>query len=163
MESALFQSPGGDAAVRRVLIVPARTPAVSSGKVFFMFVLGQVTEILRETTVYPVPFAPPHLPGIARWRGRVMPVLSLEGCLNLAPDEHPAPDRLVAVRTRHDRVGAILKTDPGLRLIHPPAGARTADEDLGVSPPLIRGIYEWTEGLLIVPHLENILSGKFAI
>jgi len=163
MTTTLFRSPGKDAAVRQVLVIPARTPAGSWGKVFFMFVLRQVTEILRETAVRPVPFAPPHLPGIARWQGRVVPVLSLEGCLNLAPNEDPRPDRLVAVRTRNARVGAILKSDPGLRLIRPPTEARTADGDLGIPPPLIRGIYEWTEGLLIVPHLENILSGKYAI
>lgn len=163
MKPALFQAAGKGAAAHQVLVIPARTPAVSSGKIFFMFVLRQVTEVLQETAIRPVPFAPPHLPGIARWRDRVVPVISLEGCLNLAPNENPASDRLVAVRTRHARVGAILKTDPGLRLIRPPAEARKADGDLGVPPPLIRGMYEWTEGLLIVPHLENILSGKFAI
>jgi chemotaxis signal transduction protein len=163
MKAALFPFPGEDAATQQVLVVPARTPAVSSRKVFFMFVLRQVTEVLRKTAVYPVPFAPPHLPGIARWRGRVVPVLSLEGCLSLAQNECTTPDRLMAVRTRHARVGAILKIDPGLRLIHPPAEARPAEGDLKVPPPLIRGVYEWTEGLLIVPHLENILSGKFAI
>lgn len=154
---------GRGSATGQVLVAPARIPAVSAGPVFFMFVLPQIVDILRETAVHPVPFSPPHLPGIARWRGRVVPVLDLEGCLKLAPGKKAEPTRMVVIRTRHAPVGAILKLDPGLRLIPSPVDARTAGRNIGGSPDLIRGLYEWREGLLIVPHLENILSGTFAI
>ena len=157
------QPDGRDSAANQILVAPARTPAVSAGPVFFMFVLPQIVDILRETAVHPIPFSPPHLPGIARWQGRVVPVLDLENCLNLAPEKRAETTRLVVVRTRHASAEAILKLDPGMRLIPRPVDARAAGKHIGVSPDLIRGVYEWTEGLLIVPHLENILSGTSAI
>lgn len=148
----------------QVLVTPARALAAREMPIWFMFVLRQIVDILREATVHPVPFCPPHVSGIAQWRGRVVPVLSLER--GLKPDSAESSDgprRLMAVRTRENPVAAILTVDPGLRLISPPSEARAAGENFGIPPHLIRGVYEWSEGLLIVPHLENILSGKFVI
>ncbi len=69
---------------QKVLIFPAQpTGGIGGGGLLFLFSMGQVEDILKSAPVHPVPFAPPHIQGMARWRERVLPVIWPEGCLGV--------------------------------------------------------------------------------
>ena len=69
---------------QKVLIFPAQPTAdIGGGDLFFLFSMGQVEDILKSAPVHPVPFTPPHIQGMARWRERVLPVIWPEGCLGV--------------------------------------------------------------------------------
>ena len=48
-------------------------------------------------TVVKVPLGPPSLEGLANLRGRVLPVVSLRVCCDMAPAEHDETTRVIVV------------------------------------------------------------------
>lgn len=97
--------------------------------------LTQVSEVIRDGEVTPVPGASPDLLGIRHLRGRVVPVM--DGCLRLGLTREPDADmsraRIVVlshrghlVGLRVDAVGDLLDID-GQTLAPPPG--RTSRED----------------------------------
>ncbi len=152
---------------RRVLIFPSSVTFGSSvGRVFFLFSLTQIEDILKETPVVDVPFSPSYVQGVSRWRNQVVPVLSLEGCLGLASNGTPDySERLVMVRSGVSFEGrrrrSLLRVLSSIRILTLPIPCAPLSS-VGWIPNhyLVRGVYKWEEGYLVVVHLENILSGR---
>ena len=150
----------------RVLIFPAQVPQVSDREVNFLFSLRQMEDILLDAAVRPVPFAPPYVEGIAKWRNRVLPVVWLEKCLGMKTLDGRGQQRLMVVRTPNkgpDPAGAnriMLRVVPPIRMLTLPIDCSPASGAWLSEPNLTRGIYEWQNGFLVVAHLERILQGK---
>lgn len=152
---------------RRVLIFPSSvTFGSSGGRVFFLFSLTQIEDILKEITVVDVPFSPSYVEGIARWRNQVVPVLSLEGSLGLSSNgTSGSGERLVMVRSSVSFEGrrrrSLLRVMSAIRILTLPIACAPLSS-VGWIPNsyLVRGVYKWEEGYLVVVHLENILSGR---
>ena len=155
---------------QRVLIYPGLAETgVPSRQVFFLFSVTQVEDIINQVPVHQVPFSPPYIEGIAEWRDFVVPVISLEGCLGFKTEssagiQHSsAGTRLIMVRTSENTGGdrSILRAVQPIRMLSLPFEC-TPVSYAGWFPGenMVRAVYEWERGYLIVVHIDKILSGK---
>ena len=137
--------------------------------VSFLFAIAQVEDILGTLTFSEIPFSSPCISGVADWRGLPLPVLSLERLLGFVPDDSPLDGArgLVVKRAASPEVPphwqrVVVRVGKGCRLISrvpeaiplDPGGCLPAGRESAV-----KGVYRWEGGLLVVPHMENILSG----
>ena len=147
---------GSESRARRVLLTPASGEWGRRRPVFFLFTLGQVTEVLRPMPLLPVPFAPPGLPGLSLWREQVVPVIELEACLGVTGAGVGSAERYLAVQSQ-GRYG-LVRSAPGIRILPMPEA-----RPMALPPPLrmkpIRGLFATADALLVIPHLGAILSG----
>lgn len=153
----------------RVLICPAQTEKVVGKRVHFLFSVLQIVDIMKNLSVQPVPFSASYIEGIAKWRDQIIPIVFLEDCLGLATQDIAQYERLVVVRSA-DRasvhVGSLLggfKVASAIRMLSLPINCSPASNGWIPDTSLVRGIYEWDEGFLVVVRTENILSGNLSI
>ena len=150
---------------QRVLIFPAQTPKISDKPVFFLFSLVQMEDVIMDAAVHPVPFSPPYIEGVAEWLDHVVPVLSLEGCLGLKPEKSQKARRLMVVRvakketTKVENHRSMLRVVPPIRMATLPIECTPVSDGWIPERNLVRGIYEWEKGFLVVTHTEKILLG----
>ena len=150
---------------QRVLIFPAQTPKILNRPVYFLFSLVQMEDVIMDAAVHPVPFSPPYIEGVAEWRDHVVPVLSLEGCLGLKPEKSQKARRLMVVRVAKKEITKVENHRSMLRVVPPIRMATLPIECTPVSvgwipdKNLVKGIYEWEKGFLVVTHTEKILLG----
>ncbi|QTA80387.1 Chemotaxis protein [Desulfonema limicola] len=153
------------AGIQRVLVYPARTPVISGKRIFFLFSLNQIENIISKLEIYPLPFAPSHIKGLAQWEEQVVPVLSLEKCLEL-PDlgRQSSHMRLILVRSENKNIKGLLSADSAIRLIPRPDSCFAGSSLSWLShKESVRGVYEWDEGFLIIVNINNILNGELTI
>lgn len=148
----------------RALLAPTSTQGISGKPLFFLFSVFQVEDIVREVAVQKVPFSPDYAEGIALWRDYVVPVLSLEKCLGLEINGHSKErQRYILVRSvedRENRKRALIKTLSGIRMISLPIkNTPVSFYHMVSNPRLVRGLFEWQGGFLLIVHLEKILMG----
>ncbi len=150
----------GPAPAERVLVSPARLPDGPDRPVHFLFTLPQVEEFIRSAPVFRIPFAPSHVRGVTRWRDRVIPVISLEGCLGIPSGADDRQPRLMVVRTGESGLRGMVEIDAAVRII-----SLDGEFTPVPAPPWlvcadrVRGIYEWTEGFLVMVHIDAVLQG----
>jgi chemotaxis signal transduction protein len=154
---------------QRVLVFPGQTSGLAGKRVHFLFSTPQVLDVLKELTVTPVPFSPPYLEGIAEWRDRVLPVISLEEYLEL-PAVTPFRDqRLMVIRRGEENIDdqaeaqGALRVASAIRMASLPIPCTPVSDELLGRRETVRGVYEWEEGLLLVVNVENLLSGAVQI
>ena len=151
---------------RRVIVFPALSPGFGGKQVHFLFSALKVADILQELLVQPVPLSPPFLEGIAEWRDRILPVISLEQCLGMKVKSLRRPPRSMVVRVAEARGGnanglqGILRVSPNIQMLSLPIECTPVSSGWASHEHLIRGVYEWKKGLLVVVHMENILKGE---
>ena len=120
--------------------------------------LAEVSEVIREGELTPVPGAAADLLGVQPLRGRIVPVLDGRRRLGLAP--LPAPDqakvRLVMlvsgqhlVGLRVDAVGELLSSD-GLEIASPPPGRVSREEDP------VSGVLPWQGGFVALLDVRRL-------
>jgi purine-binding chemotaxis protein CheW len=154
---------------QRVIIFPAQTPKVSGKQVHFLFSVLQVLDVVRELAVTEVPFSPSYIEGIAEWRERVLPVISLEECLGLTPSDTRQAQRFMVVRMRKGdnaddtALQGVIKVVSAIRMVSLPIPCTPSSNGRLPRGELVRGIYEWDEGVLVVANMENILSGAMGV
>ena len=93
---------------RKIILFPALTRPRTGAPVHFAFSLKQVEAIVQAVDIFPVPFSPAHVLGLAQWRTAALPVLCLETALNL-PRVHADAVRYAVIRTPLDVPGATGK------------------------------------------------------
>lgn len=155
-------------ALQKVIIFPSLTERLGEGQIYFLFSLRQVEDIIKEVRVYPVPFSAPHIEGIAEWRDRVMPILSLEKCLGMKSGSGThAGTRLITVRLLRESEGKkrpeeermMFRVSPSIRMLSLPLDCSPVPVSScsGIPRPhLLRAVYEWSEGFLAVIRLGEI-------
>ena len=152
-------------AKQRVIIFPAQTPKVSDKQVYFLFSLVQMEDVIMDAAVQPVPFSPPYIEGVAEWRDHVVPVISLEECLGLKSEKSQKARRLMVVRatkknnTKVESHRSMLRVVPPIRMASLPIECTPVSFGWVPEKNLVRGIYEWEKGFLVVAHTEKILLG----
>ena len=154
------------ASEQRVLIFQAQTPKVSDRYVYFLFSLRQMEDILMDAVIQPVPFSPSHLAGVAEWQDLVVPVISLEQCLGLDTIRPRQIQRLLGVRTTKEGATqtpaqrSILKAVPPIQMVTLPIECMPVPAEWIPEKRLVRGVYEWQKGYLVVVHMGKILDGE---
>ncbi|HAO22686.1 MAG: hypothetical protein BWK80_55635 [Desulfobacteraceae bacterium IS3] len=148
----------------KVIIFPASTQTVFGEKIYFVFSVRQVEDIIREIPVSPVPFSPRYLKGIVRWRDCIIPVISMEECLGFDMLNVENANRLLTVRGGDGKKErAMIKTGSGLRMLSLPIPCTPAASSEWIPEKhLVSGVYEWEEGFLICVRIDDILSGTYS-
>ncbi|TPG46248.1 chemotaxis protein CheW [Rhodanobacter glycinis] len=126
--------------------------------------LVDVSEVIRDGDITPVPGAATDLLGVRHLRGRIVPVL--DGCKRLGLPALPAPDpamvrivmlahagQLVGVRV--DAVGELLCSD-GIDIAPPPPGRASRSDDP------VSGVLSWQGGFVALLDVRRLcrLSGE---
>ncbi len=159
---------------RKVLIFPAMTPAVRNNKLYFLFSIRQVEDIIQEINICPVPFAPSYTEGLGWWREQAIPVISLEACLGLEKEPSREDPRFMLIRSAAQlKIGfeagqsvgnggvmrAIVKAHRSIRLSTLPIKCVPVAAPWIPHREFVRGVYEWDQGFLIVADINTILNG----
>lgn len=154
-----------DIAGAQVYMFPAQIPEMEGKKPFYLFSVQQVVEVLRHTDAHYVPFGPKYAEGVSEWRGRVLPMLSLESCLGVKKSDTPMPLRPIVVRTVTEKSGdlqeryAIFKV--GASVIQ--CASSQACEPVAVpnwvtDASCVSGVYQMQERLLLVMNISKLLK-----
>lgn len=141
--------------------------AASAGQQWLSFRMGaqlyaaplhEVSEVIREGELTPVPGAAADLLGVRPLRGRIVPVLDGRRRLGLAslPPPEPTQVRLVVlvygphlVGLRVDAVGELLASD-GLEIAPPPPGRANRGEDP------VSGVLPWRGGFVALLDVRRL-------
>lgn len=150
------------------VVVVGITPREHDGnnKLFFLFTASQVEEVLSDTTILPVPFAPPFLAGMSLWRGHLLPVIDIQKRFSFSVPEDDAGFRYIVVRTGgtdisgNDKIlRCVLRISESIRPIDVPDVSEViSSENVSIESSLIRGIYRCEHDMYIVPDLVSILQ-----
>ncbi|MDE2247672.1 MAG: purine-binding chemotaxis protein CheW [Pseudomonadota bacterium] len=128
------------------------------GQQLYAAPLGEVSEVLRDGELTPVPGAAPDLLGVRHLRGRIMPVL--DGRRRLGVQEQPPADaeraRVVMlshagqlVGLRVDGVGELLNIG-GQEVAPPPAGRGCRQDDP------VSGVLSWKDGFVALLDIGRL-------
>jgi len=117
-----------------------------------------VQEIIRISTITPVPRAPEFIKGVINLRGRIVPVVDLRRKLGLGDvDESGKAARVVVVRLRDRLIGVLV--DGASQVLKVPVSTIEAapEEVLSISHSFIRGVAKLEKRLIILIALQEIL------
>lgn len=151
---------------QRVLIFSAQTPRVSNRQIYFLFSQHQMEDILMDTAVWPVPFSPSYIEGVAEWRNQVLPVISLEACLGMESLNSPKIQRLMVVRALRNEAAPMgiyrimLRIVPPIRMLTLPIECFPVSDGWIPENFFAKGVYEWEDGFLVAAHMKNIIDGR---
>ncbi len=150
---------------QKALIFPAMSEKIRDHNVFFLLSATQVEEVIDDRPVCRVPFSHPYTEGIATWREHLLPVISLEKCIGLK--SNTLGKRMLVVRTsdsrkvRPDGLKGILRISAEIRNVTIPFPCTTVQPDEKIKNIfMIKGLFEWDDGLLIIPDIQKIINGK---
>lgn len=123
----------------------------------------KVREIMRMSSVTPVPNTPSDLEGIINLRGQVVPIISLRKKFGMLPGEADHNTRIVVMEIAGTLTGILVDSvSEVIRIagseIQPPppvmAGAMRMD------PEVIQGVIHRSDQLLLLLQLDVILSDE---
>lgn len=155
--------------VSESLILVPSTGSVQGLSVHYLFSVTQVSEVLTPVEPTVVPFAPGHLVGLANWRKQPTALVCpdrLFGLGDLPEDVKTA--RILAVS--QPKVPSmdehwhhvLLYMASGGRMLSkvPEAKPENAEDHFGPEAANhIKGLYSWSNGLILVPDIERIIQG----
>lgn len=160
--------PKGTQTNAQILLFPARLSAAEDRRIDYLFSVRQVVEVLLNADVQYVPFGPEHAEGVTDWRGRILPVLSLESCLGMKMNETVQPTRPIVVRSvSQDSQGqvkdsyAVFQVGAAVRQLSLPLDCEPRDVPSWIADETcLRGVYQMENHLFLIPDLEKILDAK---
>lgn len=118
-----------------------------------------VREIIRMTSVTPVPHAPSFVEGVINLRGQILPVVDLRKRFNLEAKDMDESTRIVVVEINSNLLGLIVDgVSEVLRLpadtIAPPPTIVSS----GIGAEYIKGIGHYNEKMIILINLGKVFS-----
>jgi chemotaxis signal transduction protein len=148
-----------------VIVFPARTPVVENKQIFYLFSVRQVAEVLNCVNVHPVPHAAHYAEGVTQWRGRVLPVLSLEHFLGITVSGDQKHLRSIVVRSiakdsddMFHEVYTVFKVGAAIQQLELPMNCKPVSvPDWVTDATVLSGVYQWERRLLLVINMEAIL------
>ena len=149
----------------RVLIFNAQTPRVLNKKIHFLISQRQMEDILMDTAVRPVPFAPSYIEGLTEWRQEILPVISLEACLGMEYLNSTKTQRLMVIRAKRDEADPMgiyrlmLRVVPPIRMVSLPIECIPVSDDWIPENFFAKGVFEWEDKLLVIADMNKIFTG----
>ncbi len=150
----------------QVLAFPAQAPNVEGGHLYFLFSVRQVIDVLREVNLEPLPLGSKYAHGVAEWRGRMLPVLSLESCLGLPESEETLAQRTIVIRGVYQRddqdpqdLYGICRVGAAVRKLELPLACEPIAAPSWIpQSAYLKGVYAMENNLLLVADVQQILS-----
>lgn len=125
----------------------------------FALSLSQVQEVTRRRPATRVPGAPPYLLGLISWRRKAVPVVDLPQRLGLGGSAGNAVRLLVARGAAVSRLVA-FPVHAEVRMATLPLDCRPAAPGPPFDSPLIRGLFEHEERVLVLADLDRVLTSR---
>jgi chemotaxis signal transduction protein len=149
-----------------VLIFSARTPEIEGKQIFYLFSIRQAVEVLSHADVQAVPFGPSYADGVAEWRGRVLPVLSLENCLGLKKCSALMPSRSLVMRGVSEKradglqdLYAIITVGATVQQLELPFACEpVAVPEWVTDASCLSGVYQIDKRLFFIVNIEKMLN-----
>ena len=125
---------------------------VSDGRIHVGMELDHVMELIRDVSVTPLPCVPEYYEGICNWKGKLVPVVSLQRAGELPAAEGPGSGVVIIVRSGDLECGFLIGNEPGIVYVNP------EDRIEGEVPEKLGGLLAvgkvYTEGQRIIPVLD---------
>lgn len=123
--------------------------------------LHVVERVIAAVEITPLPGAPAVVHGIIDMHGRVVPVMNLR--LRVGRPERPnSPDQqFVIVRERPDRLVALV-ADGTVGVLEIEPGAAVPGKSVQANLPLVQGILQTPEGLIVIHDVSRFLASSEA-
>ena len=118
-----------------------------------------VQEIIRDTTITPIPDAPDFLEGVINLRGSIIPVIDLRKRLKLVSTDNLDPDIWIIILTVEGRMTGFV-VDRVTKVLNVPAGSIKPPPDIvvaGLKSQYIQGVCKMDQRLLILLNFSRIL------
>jgi len=150
----------------RLVAVQSKGALSGDKKLYFIFTVFQVEEVLADLPVRPVPFTPEFLSGLCRWRKRFIPVLDLEKRFGAAAGTTKTGSRFLVLRTTTARdaqesriIHCALKVPDRITTLDIKGSDRvmTAEFSL-IDEQLTRGVFLYGDSVLVAPDLLTMLD-----
>jgi len=129
------------------------------GKEEFGVNIHQVKEIVRLTSITPIPRAPKFIEGVVNLRGQVLAVMDLAKRLELPSQPRSEKTRIIIVEVENNIVGMIVdEVTEVLRLPMDKIEKTPQIIESEVEQKYIKGVGKLDNRLLILIDLANVLS-----
>ncbi len=160
------RAPDSKCVQAQILVFPSRVADMGVGPIFYLFSVRQVVEVLPHPDIQPVPFGPTHAEGVAQWRGRILPVMSLEDSLGIEKSRVPGPLRTLVVRSvtavnpcEYRESYAIFKVGAAARQLTLPIDHTVLPVPRWIgNPSCLKGIYQMRHEIILAPNIEEMIG-----
>lgn len=92
---------------------------VSDGDTHIGLELEHVAELIRDVSITPLPCVPEYFEGICNWKGKLVPVISLQRAGKFLAAEGPGHGVVIVVRSGELECGFLIDTEPGIVSVNP--------------------------------------------
>ena len=125
---------------------------VSDGRIHVGMELDYVMELIRDVSITPLPCVPEYYEGICNWKGRLIPVVSLQRAGELPVVEGPGSGVVIILRSGELECGFLIGNEPGIVYVNP-------EERMdGEIPEKLGGVLKvsraYADGQRIIPVLD---------
>ncbi len=125
---------------------------VSDGRIHVGLELDHVMELIRDVSITHLPCVPEYYEGICNWKGKLIPVVSLQRVGELPAAEGPGSGVVIIVRSGELECGLMIGNEPGIVYVNP------EDRMDGEFPEKLGGLLAvgkvYAEGQRIIPVLD---------
>ena len=118
-----------------------------------------VQEIIRDTSITPIPNAPDFIEGVINLRGSIIPVIDLRKRLKLVRPEELTSDIWIIILTVQDRLTGFI-VDRVTKVLNVPTDSIKPPPDIvvaGLKSQYIQGVCKLEQQLLILLDFSRIL------
>jgi purine-binding chemotaxis protein CheW len=118
-----------------------------------------VQEIIRETSITPIPNAPDFIEGVINLRGIIIPIIDLRKRLKMAQNNNPNADNWIIILTVEGRMTGFI-VDLVTKVLNVPKKSLKPAPDIvvaGLKSQYVRGVCKLDQRLLILLDFNRIL------
>ena len=129
------------------------------GEELFGVDILSVQEIIRDTTITPIPDAPDFLEGVINLRGNIIPVIDLRKRLKLVQTAQVNPEGWIVILAVEGRMTGFV-VDRVTKVLNVPADSIKPPPDIvvaGLKSQYIQGVCKLDQRLLILLNFSRIL------
>ncbi len=120
--------------------------------------VDRVVEIVRPQKITPLPQAPPFINGVINLRGVVMPLMDLRKRLNVEPSSKR--EKVIITRMHGEKIGLLVDTVKEIINIDDKQLASPPSIFKGLKPEYLRGIGKIGDRLIVILHIDNLLTSE---
>ena len=140
-----------------------RYVAFSVGQGKYAIPLDYVIQIVRYEKIVNVPKAPRFVEGVLNLRGDVIPIINMRERFGLSKIEPVKNMRIIVLRLETRTYGLLVDDVRELISIEDSTVQKDVTSVFGIQAEFISGIAKLSEGIIILPNLQRILTSADAI
>ena len=125
---------------------------VSDGRIHVGMELDHVMELIRDVSITPLPCVPDYYEGICNWKGRLIPVVSLQRVGELPVVEGPGSGVVIILRSGELECGFLIGNEPGIVYVNP------EDRMDGEVPEKLGGVLKVSRAYAVGPRIIPVLD-----